>query len=306
MSIFRTAYDTTACNGYVLDKIKDGLARADAKYEFKKGEDSDIVIVRGGHLVDELVPAFNHPILFKDANSVEKIAIDVRGFGRWDSAQQEYVVRDAAAYESLIIRGKLNKVWLEDGGVDRIRALSIFPLSVYSAWIGEAVAKRLALEVQDQFTVSVLAAITYLNLFWNEDRSRNPDKMDKTFLVSNIARGLGYKADSVYDIVEQHPGIVDISNFCEACKQYSQSTRLRDLNTSTLIAMVSGYWYGNNGREVIASALEHPPTWLSVLWQAMYVRSYTNAGLTKILERGTYKRQTGQFGLAVSSLVQAS
>jgi hypothetical protein len=306
MSIFRTAYDTTACRGYITTNITEGLTHADIKGLLLPSTSKEVSLVVGGHLVDELVPAFNHPILFKDRNGSERLAVDVRGFGKWDSAQQQYVVRDTAAYQGLHIRSELNKVWLEDNGPDRIRALSILPLSIYASWIGEAIAKRLALEAQDQFTVSVLAAIFYLNLFWQKDRSLDPNKLDKTFLVSTITRGLNYRAEMVYDIVEQHAGLVDVAAFCEACKKYSQSTRLRDLNTSTLYGMTGGYWYGVNGREIIATAIEHPPTWLSILWQAMYIRGYQNAGLTKILERNTYKKQSSQFGLAVAGLTQVS
>jgi hypothetical protein len=306
MSIFKTAYDTAACRGYITDKVMDGLTRADIKGLLTSSKLNDVVLVIGGHLVDELVPTFNHPILFKDKNGIDKLAIDVRGYGKWDSVQQEYVVRDTASYDGLMVRAGLNEIWLEPNGPDRIRSLSVFPLSVFASWIGEAVAKRLALEAQDQFTVSVLAAIFYLNLFWDNERSTNPTKMDKAFLVSVISRGLNYKSDMVYDIVEKHAGIIDVNAYCEACKSYSQSVRLRDLNASTLFAMIGGYWYGSSGREVIAVALEHPPTWLSLLWQAMYIQGYRNAGLTKILERSTYKRQSSQFGLAVSSLLKTN
>lgn len=304
MSIFKTAYDTAACRGYITSKITDGLTRADIKDLLRKSQFDNVVEVIGGHLTDEIVPAFNHPILFKDRNGVEKLAVDIRSTGRWDSAQQQFVVRDITLQQGILWRAGLNEIWLEENGPDKIRSLSTFPLSVYASWIGEAVAKRLALEAQDQFTVSVLAAIFYLNLFWPNERSSNPDKMDKTFLVSMIARGLSYKADAVYDIVEKHAGILDVSDFCQACKDYSQSTRLRDLNQATLIGIVGGYWYGPNGREIIAVALEHPPTWICLLLQAMYIRSYNKAGLTKILERGTYQRQSSQFGLSVTNILR--
>jgi hypothetical protein len=306
MSIFRTAYDTTACRGYLTNKVLDGLTRADIKGLLVTSKLNDAVLVTGGHLTDEIVPSFSHPILFKDKDGTDKMAVDVRGLGKWDSIQQQYVVRDTASYDGLMVRAGLNEIWLESSGPDRIRSLSTFPLSVFASWIGEAVAKRLALEAQDQFTVSVLAAVFYLNLFWDKERSENPSKEDKAFLVSVISRGLNYKSDMVYDIVERHAGIIDVASYCEACKSYSQSVRLRDLNAATLFAMISGYWYGNNGREVIAVALEHPPTWLSLLWQAMYIQGYRNAGLTKILERNTYKRQSSQFGLAVSSLLKTN
>lgn len=306
MSISKTAYDTTACRGFITAKITDGLARADIQGLLQYREGSQYCEVQGGHLVDEIVPAFAHPILFVGRDNIEKLAIDVRGLGKYDGMQQRYVLRDVTSYEGLGIRATLNGVWLEPTGPDRLRTISMLPLSLYANWIGEVVAKRLALEPMDQFTLSVLAAIFYLNQFWDSEKSANPTKIEKTYLVSAITRGLGFKADSVYDIVEAHAGLTSMDDFCQAARDYTQSTRLRDLNPATLIGMIGGYWYGANGREVIAAALEHPPTWISLLWQAMADRGYRNAGLTKILERPTYKRQSSQFGLAVASLVKSA
>jgi hypothetical protein len=304
MSIFKTAYDTTACRGYMISKVQEGLTHAHIRELLRKDNTVQVYEVQGGHHIDELVPSFAHPILFKDKEGKEHLAIDVRGIGKYDSIQNSYVVRDVSAYEGMLIRAGLNDIWLEPTGPEQVRNLSTFPLAVYANWVGEAVAKRLALEPQDQFAVSVLAAILYLNLFWDEEKTRDLNKIDKTYLVGAITRGLNYKADTVYDIVEQHAGLANIEEFCNACKEFTQSVRMRDLNASTLFAMVGGYWYGVNGRELIAVALEHPPTWMSLLWQAMFVRSYHNAGLTKILERSTYKRLSGQFGIQLANLVK--
>lgn len=306
MSISRTAYDTTACRGYLIQKIKDGLQKASIKnLIFPNQKFNNIYLIQSEHLVDELVPSFNHPIEFSNSTGQLCVAVDVRPYGRKDSATGEYVVRDNNAYNGVIMRALTTKIWIyDDVGPNQLRTFSLLPLNVYANWIGEAVAKRLALEPNDQFTVSILAAVLYLNLFWTDDVSKSPSEMDKTFLVSTITRGLGFKADSVYDIAHAWAGLRNVEDFCNACKDQTQSVRMRDLNPTTLFAMVGGYWYGNNGRELIAAALEHPPTWISLLWQAMTDRSYKNAGLAKILERSTYKRQSEQFNMALANLVR--
>lgn len=306
MSIYKTAYDTTACRGAIITKIQDNLKEAYIRDLLYFDDVTKTYQVRGGHLVDELVPTFNHPILFTDPGGEQRLAVDVRGLGSFNRDQNVFNIRDTNAYNGITLRANLNQVWLEDMGPERMRGMSVFPLMVYANWIGEAVAKRLALEPQDQFSVSVLAAIFYLNLFWEADKSANPTKIEKTLMVSQITRGLSYRADMVYDIVEQHAGIGNIAEFCQACRDLTQSARLRDLNEATLFAMVGGYWYGTNGREVIAVALEHPPTWMSLLWQAMSDRSYRNAGLSKILERNSFKRAGNMYGIQVASLATGS
>ena len=44
-------------------------------------------------------------------------------------------------------------------------------------------------------------------------------------------------------------------------------------------------WFGANAKEILAVALEHPPTWLSLVYIALKERSYKNTSLAKIALR---------------------
>ena len=292
MSVRQTAYDTTACAGFLTAKTQEGLSKALIQRLIWPKDGEKLVVVQGGVLVDELVPSFLHPMVI-DQGGEQLVAVDVRTTGRWDGAQGKFVVRDTTSYEAAMIRARLNEQWLR--APEPLRNMSSLPLNLYSNVLAEAITKRLALDPGDQFIVGILAGIFYLNQFWSAEQSANPSKEDKTYLVSALTRTLNFKGDAVYDVVEAHAGLSSLEAFCEACKAYTQSVRMRDLNVATLFGMIGGYWYGNNARELIAVALEHPPTWITLIYEAISNRGYRNAALTKVLDRGVYRKHTGQF-----------
>lgn len=290
MSKFQTAYDTSACSATIIKKTQDGLTRAFIQGLLKVDQETGLVLVQGGALVDELVPSFAHPMLFNHGHD-QHVAVDVRAAGKYSADQGEFSVRNKPEYDAIRLRGILTEVWVS-GSVETVRNLSALPLMLYANWVGEAIAKRMALDPGAQYATTILAAVLYLNLFETQVADEGEHR---SYLVSTIARTLGYKSEVVYDVVEAHSTISNVAEFCEACKEYTQSVRMRDLNQATLYAMVGGFWYGNNGREIIAVALEHPPTWLTLIFQAYNDRTFKNAGLTKITERGTFKRHAPTF-----------
>ncbi|MBM6707119.1 hypothetical protein H6A68_08760, partial [Bifidobacterium pullorum subsp. saeculare] len=84
------------------------------------------------------------------------------------------------------------------------------------------------------------------NLFNDEGGEKKNDAFHMSGL---IATALSMKQITVMDIIEGHTVITDLADFCTVCQEVSGSVRLRDLNPVTLIGIVGGAWYGNNGRE---------------------------------------------------------
>ena len=299
MTIYQTAYDTTACAGYQTGKIRAGLQAAMVQGLLASSPYcGQYALVQGSATVDQLVTSFAHPMAFEH-NGVMMIGQDVRPLGRWDSVQGEFVPRNRSEYDAHQVRGLLNCHWLQDPVA--LRSVTALPLQVYANWIGEAVAKRLALDARDQLAVSVLAGVLYLNLFWNQEELNTADKQ---YISSTLTRTLNFKAEMVADVVDAYPVIRSVPELCEAARNFTQSVRMRDLNASVLFAIVGGYWYGNNGRETIATALEHPPTWLALIYQALHDRGYHNTNLTKLLDRPSYKKQGQLYTLQLLNLVK--
>jgi hypothetical protein len=218
------------------------------------------------------------------------------------------VVRNTNDFDFIVRRGHLSGLWNSDMPTI-FRDVSKLPLAAYAMLIGDHVAKRLALDPRDIQAVIVLAAAFYLNLF---NDPGNEKKSDPFHMSGIIANALSMRQPLVLDIIAPKDQEADapvyimnnLAEFCETCQRVSGSVRLRDLNPVTLCGIVGGVWYGNNSGELIAVALEHPPTWLALIQRAITDRGYFKSGLGQFLDKGIFKKLGANYPEQINQLLQ--
>lgn len=298
MTIFNSAYATTVTQGYAMSKIENALEQAYYHNGTQQVRENVHMIREGLNGGIAGIPAFNFPMIVKLKDS-DVVFFDARSIVGYDRSGGTNV-RDEAELQARIVQAQLALDW-HHGYQARLRDLSPLGLQVYAHWLGETIAKRFALDPRQQLQVSVLAAIFYLNCFWDET---DASTQEIGYLQSAITRICGYRHSDVADIVETHPIIRDMGEFCDAVKSFTQSVRLEDFNTSTLAGVVKGSWYGNLSGEIMGISLEYPPVWLTLLFQAVTNRSFKKTGLTQILERNTYKKHIEGFVRSMAYLSQ--
>ena len=301
MSIYKTAYETTACNGFNLHKIKTAIEAA--VYDGSMGSipESKINTVIGGSALANNVPSFAHPILVSAGNdNAEQMFIDARPYGKYDTDNREFKVRGEIEYSALVLRARLNYIWVFDN-TNWLRDVSQAPVAVYASWISEAVAKRFALDPLEQFKLSILAAIFYNSQFSD---SEELDERDKMRIVTSITRSIRASANDVIEIIDNVPTIRNVSEFCSLAESVTGSIRLKELNVGVLYTILGGTWFGTNAKETIAVALEHPPTWISILVASFTERSFKNSQISKLTERPSFKRVGEDFVRAILNLIE--
>lgn len=285
MSIFNSAFSTHATTGYVTSKLAQTLEAH--YYHHDTVEYKENVHAVQGQITD--IPSFNFPFICKMKEG-DIAFFDARNITNVDRSGS-IRIRDEAEYQVRVIQAQLALDW-HHGYQARIRDISPLGLMIYAHWLGEVIAKRFALDNRSQLQVSVLAGVFYLNNFWDKSEAT---KEDVGYLLSALTRICGYKHSDVTDIIETHPIIRDIGEFCTAVKEFTQNVRLEDLNPATLSGVVGGSWFQNSGREAVAVALEYPPVWLAMLFQAITNRGFKKAGLTQIIERPSYRKYHEEF-----------
>lgn len=304
MTPYKTAYDTMACHGFVMRKTIEALQEAYIKgwLGHVPGAGERIRQVSGRGPSDTAIPAFAHPIVFDDSHKRPVMALDVRAFTRWDSIKGEAIVRNPPEYALACARAKLNWVFLEQPTL--LRDVSPMPLQVYASWISESVGRRYALNPGEQMRLSVLAGVFYLSLF----QAGGPISHDQAVgLAQVLSRQLRIKGDEVLSIVENQirEWIPSVNVFCSLAPTVSGSVRLEELSTGVLYSILGGSWYGTNAKEMIAVAVEHPPTWHAILLASLQERTFKSSGITKITERSSYRETARAFQAAIVNLLQA-
>lgn len=285
MSIFNSAYATHGTTGYVLGKLQSALETNYYHGNLTQYKENVYAVT----LPSADVPMFNYPCILK-LKDTDIVVFDARNITSYDRSGN-FNIRDNVQYQARAITAQLALDW-HQGFQTRVRDISPIGLVVYSNWLSEVIAKRFALDARAQLQVAVLAGIFYINNFWDKSEA---DKEDIGYLVSALTRICGYRNSDVIDIVETHPIIKDVTDFCECVKEFTQNVRLEELNPATLFGVVRGSWFASAGGEAVAIALEYPPLWLGMLFQAITDRGYKKSGLAQIAERNSYRKYHDEF-----------
>ncbi len=287
MAIFKTSYNTTACSGFRTKETIDKLKIASMSNSLKivnitlDNFETPVIlnIVEGGNSHSDVVPYFNHPIFM--VNNDSGVMVDVRCFGKWNSQQGEFTVRNRPEHEWNIMRSVLNCVWVNER-TEILRDVSIIPASVYAALISECVARKYALDAAEQINISIVSCYYYYCLFTDE---KHFNDSDKNRLAGAIARATKIPADKVFKVIDDLVVLNSLDELCEAIKTKTDSVRLDDFNVGVLIAIASGNWFGNNARENLATGLEHIPTWLMICYAALNEATFKRSVLAKLVDR---------------------
>jgi hypothetical protein len=294
MTIRRTAYETRACHGFVLHRVQNALKAAEAVGALKHiGNDMWLVQTSDNAYVEH-VPSFAHPVQLGEG---PQLASDIRIYGKFSRTNGQFEVVNATEAELAITRMRLNKIWLTEDPM-YLRNMSALPTKVYASWISEGLRARFALEPGEQMALSIYAAIFYMSNFTNET---NLDEDTKLRLSGGISRELSITQTEVLDMVDKMPVISSVEEFCKHAGEVTGSVRLQHLDVGMLYASTNKIWFGANDKEILTVALEHPPTWLALLRQVAFHRSYNHTILGRLYERHSGR---GAGELFIGSLVK--
>jgi hypothetical protein len=291
MPIFQTPWDTTSQSGSIiaptrqlLDNISLGsnvseLTIRPGDYE----QDFNLLTITGGNSVVDVVKYFYHPLLLTKQSPTygPKIAIDVRGFGKWDSASGSFYIRNMVEYKMMVMRACMNYFWLTRKPTV-FRDMTALPIKLYTSMISETVKRTYSLDLGEQLRISVLAAYFYLGLF---TASKEFSDAEKHKVISQIIAATSAPVQLIEELIEDLPIIDDILAFCEVCKQRVGSIRLDDFSYGILLTAIGGVWYATNSQEIMPIALEHPPTWLMIVYSCVSEATFKRSALAQMAER---------------------
>lgn len=298
MTVLNSAYETTACRDYLMKKTLDALELAflDGQLVLMAGT-AAIYEVQGGSSVVDNIPAFAHPVVIGSGDEA-KVVVDMRHFGKFDQHQRVFHVRNSVDYKLTQHRAKLNFVWAS-AAPTILRDISPMAMAVFATWISEAVARRFALDPQEQLNLSVLTAIWYNSQFLTEDEFTDREKMA---LANMLQKTMRVSPEVTMTMLDTVPVVKNIQQFCDLAREVTQSVRLEELNTGLMFAILGSSFARTDWRELVAVALEHPPTWVALVMLAVSERTYKHTVVTKITERASFRNEGQNFVRAVTKM----
>lgn len=310
MSIFKTAYDTTACSGMraeKLNKIKNAILEAHVLGDLSFGELPETFLIKGNRNSIATIEAFVHPMAvhFRGNNS-DSLVSDVRDYLRFDPTTSDYKIVAPSDYTLATTRLGLNHIWLEPTGVAQLRDMPSLAIQVYTAWISQAVARRMNLDQAEQLKLAMYTAYFYCTLFIEKsEEGQNFSSEEAMRITSMIIAATRCKPQDAANFIQEMEEytINTIIDFCANAHQVIGTIRLREFNHGLLMAILGGSWFGTYAKELLAVSLEHPPTWLAILMMACGDRKYKKAPLTIITEVWAKRGMDADYVRLVKSLV---
>lgn len=294
--MYHDAYQTTPCRDYVVDKIVAAIKRQritnleDFKLLNTPVKNEPISGLFAITPRCQEIPAFAHPIVIEEDDQ-RRIFVDMRNFTRL-SREGDVVVSSKLDYDLHLLRGWLQSVWLKYSPMELL-GLGRYPITIYSRWITEAITRRLALPPEVQMRVSVIVAYFYICMFYEEQSAEALDEKDRLKIGQLVASTTNVNATEVFNIIDTLDILGSVHGLCMTLQAHGGSMRLNDMNPALLYGILSGSWFGQNHRELVAVAVEHPVTWMAIVAKAYGERGYHNTVIGK-LAKATDKGDIGK------------
>jgi hypothetical protein len=312
MTVFNSAYDTTVGSAVNVLKIQQAIKESFI-HDMIYLNDLDLctdfsyrpVFVLGKTASESNIPLFNHPLLLNTSSNLKYICSDMRQIVRAnseDGLENGIEIKNKTEYTLNKARTAINMLWVSGRTLEIKNA---FPLAgfVFSNWLSGSLTRRFALDPKDQLILSVISHLYYQNLFFTGNTLTEDKKQQFVIQTTKATRAT---PEFIFPILDQIETIGTINEYCDTVKKIIQNPRLSSLNSGLLITIIGNSWYGLNAKEMLAVALEHPPTWITLVYMAIFEKTYRHSALTKISETFGKGKGTKEYILSFNALLEES
>jgi hypothetical protein len=249
----------------------------------------------------DIPPPLVAPLLIHTPRDGVKVVMDVRALKRLRPNAPPVVI-GGGDYRFLQREAMLTWLWANGEAVS-FSHTGTLPIRVYARWIADGVARRLALSPLDQIRVSILAAYYYVCGFRNaEEQSTDGFKLGQ---ASVISRAINVPVSQILELIEPLPTLTSLTDFVAALKMTTDlSLRMESMTPGIIYTLVGGSWFGARARSIVATALEYPPTFLTMLYTAYSDRSYHASYFAKTAIQADRQQQAKAFVLSLGHLTR--
>lgn len=305
MPFNKTSYDTIAGSILPSHRLEAALKEAlvstglpNQNFGISPVEGISLVFVAGLEAGESHVPAFVHPYLIENFKGKSYLIADVRAYknhaAQFISAETfEASVKNKPEYMLTKNRAVLELKWVA-GMQSALRSKFSFAGNVFAAWISQSVSKVYGLDFYDQRVIMAIAMYYYHTLF--TDKAKLEEKALDIAVIHTI-KATKLSEREIMDIFNAMPDVTGLDSLCVAIRDIVKNVRLADFNQTMLVTLVQNTWYGNNARDIIAVALEHPPTWIAVVFAALTEKTYKSCQLYRLIEAQARGGNVSEFKL---------
>lgn len=301
--MYLTSYETTMGSTSIIKPIIDSIKKAILTDEINKvtlDVQSDgkyqPLFITGIFNSESDIPLFSHPIVIDNFNGKNYICSDIRLYINKSNivngiSDINNAIKNKTEFNFAKSRLILNMLWL-NGGVQAIKNSTVLANTVFSVWLADSLSKHYALDMGDKISLTVIASIFYQSLFMSDNTF---DEQEKQKIAIHTINATSQKSDLVFQILDQLKPMNNLYDFIENIKSVLQNVRLSELNIPVLFNLIRNSWYGTNSKDVIAVAVEHPPTWIAMVFAALTEKTFKNSNISIIANNFGKRGKSDEF-----------
>lgn len=279
--MYELPYDTLVCRHFSnqIDKIKITLTEAIIAGDLVYDSVNEIHYVTKRN---KNIKPFAHPITLTIPSRKDKlyIVVDSRGLTTYNEDTGNF--RETPDFQYQTIRSVLmRRVWLSGNTTDLLNTGEL-SLKLYSHLIAETLGRRLNLDDGTVQQIKVIAAYHYICLH-HQEKDLSEDALLKD--AKRISRNVYIPIAEVMDEIQGMGDIKDTNALCSQLSLKTNNVRLEKISPGIIFSMLGGIWFGANSNEQSAVALEHPPTFVAMVYMCVENRSYRKTILAQLTDR---------------------
>lgn len=293
-----TPYSTTVGEMY---RLKETISKV--KLAFIRRELHDM----GGGLygvtaTSDDCPVFSQPLTVLETDMEGKVVVDIRPFTSIDKRTGELIIRNKEAFKVLDIRNKILNLWdMSGAGNDDLMSLGALPVKAFAKYIAGNISRQRQLDPIDALNLEVITAFYYYCLF----KEPNSFKvLDKSRAINNISKIFYKQAHEIEELLTGVDCIEDITQFSTVVKERIESPTINVITPALIYSFLGGGWFGPNAREHVLVALEHPPTWIWLVYEAVSNKLYKQTMLGKLTQQLDTKGAGVEFSRSVDFFIR--
>lgn len=294
--MIETPYSATPCKGYVLDKVVSALRQLEIDGQLI-GEYAPVMFV-APMSVD--VPAFTQPITPFDAPSLQsKIILDGRALFRMTGREIKTArpIRQDLL-DLTLIRARLQLRWAGNEQVKRdLLNIGAYPAKVYINWVARSIGSRLGMDIAQVMTLSVVAGYWFAQQF---GQNTAPKDLERCAVMAS--RWTHVPTDQVFTLLGELKPLNTLADFVALAKARVEGQRIQELSTAIIYAFLGSNW-GSTAKETTAVALEHPPTFYTMLYMGIQDRGMGKMPLSQMAKTLARSNEDREFARSVEHLI---
>ena len=292
------------------------IKQNEALYNYGVLDSSDIkhFFITGLSDDEKQLPIFTYPVLIDKISKYYYLVTDVRKMVKPVKDKPEYLInisRDNPGLFFELDRSIFTRLLL-DNGMDnsKLTQLSDYSGLIYSYWVTSAMSAS-ALNFTIEERLKVLSTVFHFYYCRTHEDTLNDSNYQKLIYMATKLLPVDIKfAENIYikliknDSNSNTANPVNVADLSENIKIILNNSKSKIISPLLIFNSIANTWYGPSSTINLPIALEHIPTWLSVLKSTLEETTYRRSILSTIIKNQRKPSLEKNFLLSYKNIIK--